>query len=175
MNKPKKKMIGICAALFLGVVVAWFIYALLHPLPREYYIFQDIDECENLIPSDQADAHIDRYDTPDQDKSLKGLPYDRFFGMSFESSSLEYEIFAYEFEDADSALKYFVNVTGQNYEERLPLDEEDENILLSASSGMLQYQVVVVCRNRAYLLTAPNRYADEINELLGNTFSQEIS
>ena len=172
MNKAKKNAIIVCLALFVGVAVAWFAYGLLNPLPREYFIFENIEECEGLIPDDQSDVKIDRHDAPNTDKDLKDLPCSDFFGMKFESDTLEYEIFAYEFEDSDSALKYYTNVTGKSHEKTLPSDEEKP--LLSASQGMFSYRVIVVSQNRAYKLIAPNKYIDEINSLLSEVFSQKL-
>ena len=144
--------------------------------PDEYFIFQDINECEQLITAELSDLEIEKYDTPDKDKNLKGLSYNCFWGMRLESDELKYEIFAYEFSDSDSALKYFINVTGQNsYEKELPLSNDNDNKRLSASKGMFTYRLVVVYQNKAYLITAPNQYEDDINKLLADTFSYQLS
>ena len=142
----------------------------------EYYIFAEIGECEKLLPSDQTNIKIEIYDTVSNDKNLQDLSYNHFFAMDYKSNSLQYEIFAYEFEDSDSALKYFVNVTGQtNYEKKLPLDDNDENKLLSASSGMFSYRLVVVYKNMAYQIIAPKQYKSELHDLLSSTFSIRIA
>ena len=148
----------------------------LNPLSHEYYIFDQISECEQLIPVNQTDVKADRYNDASGDKDAKGLSYDEFFGMNFKSDELEYEIFAYGFEDKDAALKYFVNVTGKtSYEKKLPLDNEDENKLLSASKGISQYRVVITYQNKSYKIISSNKYQDEIDELLSKTFSIKIS
>ena len=95
--------------------------------------------------------------------------------MSYESEKLKFEIFAYEFEDADSALRYYINVTGQkSYEQKLPLSSYDENKLLSASSGMFSYSLIVVYKNMAYQINAPKQYKNEIIEMLSTTFSIKV-
>ncbi len=171
-----KKRPLLIAILLLVSIIGLLTYMFLNPRPNEYYIFQNIEECEDLIPHNQSGINIDRYDTPTADKDLKGLTYCNFFGMSFESDTLKYKIFAYEFENSDSALKYYVNVTGQkSYEKNLPLNEEEDNKLLLASQGMSTYTVVVISKNKAYKLIAPNQYVDEISKLLAETFSQKIS
>lgn len=145
-------------------------------LTNEYFIFQNIEECELLIPEEQSQIDVNRYDSPDNDTNSKGLSFNSFWGMKFQSDSLKYEIFAYEFVDSNSALKYYVNVTGQHsYEKKLPLNSQDENKLLSASKGMSSYRIVAVYQNKAYLIMAHKQYEDEINKLLANTFSQKIS
>ena len=110
------------------------------------------------------------------DKNLKNLSYESFFGMNFHSNELEYEIFAYEFVDSDSALKYYINVTGQNsYEKELPLDDSDENKRLSSSKGMSSYRLIAVHQNKAYVIVAPKQYEDVINKMLTTTFSFQLS
>ena len=142
----------------------------------EYYIFAEIGECDKLLPSDRTNIKIEIYDSANNDKDLQDLSYNNFFAMDYNSNSLQYEIFAYEFEDSDSALKYFVNVTGQtNHEKKLPLDDNDENKLLSASSGMSSYRLVVVYKNMAYQIIAPKQYKSELHDLLSSTFSIKIS
>ena len=172
----KKLPIIVCLVLFVGIVIGALTYMFHHPSTHEYFIFQNLEECELLIPANQSDADIDRYDSPDADKSLKGIPFNDFWGMKLQSDALEYEIFAYEFADSDSALKYYVNVTGQkSYEKKLPLESEDENKFLSASKGMTSYRIVAVYQNKAYQIIVPKQYAEEINELLASTFSQKLS
>ena len=172
----KRIPIIVCPILFVGLVIALLIYMSLNPLPSEYYIFQNIEECELLVPNDQSNISIERYGAPIKDKNLKDLPYYDFFGIKFKSNTLEYELFAYEFTNADSALKYYVNFTGEkSYEKKLPLNEQEDNILLSASKGMSLFCIIAVSQNRAYKLIAPSKYTDEINELLAHTFSQSLS
>ena len=173
--KRKRASIVICTFLFVAIVIVSLTYMLLNPLPRDYFVFQSIEECEGLIPTDRSDVNIDQYDTPNEDEDLKDLTYHNFWGMKFKSDTLEYEIFAYEFEDADSALKYYVNVTGQNsYMKRLPLNEQDDNNLLSVSKGIFSSRIVVISQNRAYQVIAPSRYVDKIHELLTDAFSQKL-
>lgn len=172
----KRLPIFICLILLVVIAIGVLAYVFTHPMTHEYFIFQKLDECESLIPTDISKAEIVRYDMPDSDKSLKELSYNDFWGVNFKSDTLEYEIFAYEFENSDSALKYYVNVTGQDsYEKKLPLKDEDENKLLSASKGMSVYRIVAVYQNKAYQITAPKQYEDEINKLLARTFSQKLS
>lgn len=168
--------IAIISIVFVAIVVFALSYMLFtQPPSGGYYIFQDISECEQLIPNDPAGVTVDRYDSPDKDANLKGLPYKEFWGIKFSSDEIEYEIFAYEFEDSDSALKYFVNETGKNsYLKKLPLSEDDENKNFSASKGMFSYRLIVIYKNRAYKVTAPSEYANSVNELFASIFSQKV-
>ena len=144
--------------------------------PSEYFIFQNINECEQLIPSDQSNLIIDRYASPEKDKNLKELSYKSFWGIKFHSNELEYEIFAYEFVDSNSALQYYINVTGQSsYEKELPLSDGDENKRLSSSKGMSSYRLIAVYQHKAYVIVAPKQYEEAINKLLATTFSYQLS
>lgn len=149
---------------------------LFYSSPNEYFIFQTINECEQLIPADQNDLIIERYASPEKDKNLKELSYESFFGMKFYSNELEYEIFAYEFVDSDSTLEYYINVTGQkSYEKELPLSDNEENKRLSSSKGMSAYRLIAVYQHKAYVIVAPKQYEGAINKLLATTFSCRLS
>ena len=175
MLSKKNIPVFICFGVILLFIVGFIVYMLNYFSPNEYFIFQNINECEQLVPAEQSDFAIERYNVPDEDRNLKELPYKSFWGMKFDSDELEYEIFAYEFVDSDSALKYYINVTGQNsYEKELPLSQDDDNRRLSASKGMFSYRLVVVYQNKAYLVIAPKQYGDAIDKLLADTFSYQL-
>lgn len=166
---------------FIGVgmtvlcIVGFALYMMKCSTPNSYFIFRNIDECEQLIPSDQSKLTIERYASPDKDSNLKGLSYHAFWGMKFRSSDLKYEFFAYEFVDSDSALKYFIQATGRNdYKKELPLSADQENKRYSTSRGMFSYSLVVVYRNMAYLVNAPVEYANAVEKLLEDTFSYRV-
>lgn len=168
--------------ILLGLIVAFLliagfvIYMLIFSSPNEYFIFQTIDECEQLISTDQTDLLIERYASPEKDKNLKELSYESFFGMKFHSNEMEYEIFAYEFVDSNSALKYYINVTGQSsYEKELPLSDDKENKRLSSSKGKSSYRLIAVYQDKAYVIVAPKQFEEAINKLLGTTFSCQLS
>ncbi|MBQ7968442.1 MAG: hypothetical protein IJ292_01285 [Clostridia bacterium] len=177
MKKHKKSFIIIlvCASIIFIFIVGFIIYMLKYFSPSEYFIFQNINECERLIPTEQSDLTIERYTSPDKDKYLKDLSYKDFWGMKLLSNELEFEIFAYEFVDSDSALKYYINVTRQNsYKKELPLSTDNDNKRLSSSKGMFVYRLVVVYQNKAYLVVAPSQYDDAINKLLSDTMTYKL-
>lgn len=166
-------LLGLIVVLVL--ITGFVIYMLNCSSPNEYFIFQTIDECKQLIPADQTDSIIERYVSPEKDKNLKDLSYESFFGMRFHSSELEYKIFAYEFVDSNSALEYYINVTGQNsYKKELPLDDDNANKRLSSSKGMLSYRLIAVYQNKAYVIVAPRQYAGTINKMLATAFSFQL-
>lgn len=175
MTKNTKQNILIITIAFVVFVVFLVRIITVSLSNHKYYIFSEISECEHLIPDNKDGVTVERYSNADNDEDLKELSYEEFFGMKYKSDILEYEIFAYEFSNSDSALEYYVNVTGKkSLEKNLPLDIEDENKLWSTSSGMILFEVVVTHKNKAYKLTAPKQYEREINELISIVFSTEI-
>ena len=103
MFKTKKCTIIIVS--IVSIILIGFFIQILNSQPDDFYIFNEIDECEKLIPVDKSNINFAIHDVADKDNDLKGLLYNDFFGMSYESEKLKFEIFAYEFEDADSALR----------------------------------------------------------------------
>lgn len=176
MHFKKKLPAFIGLGITILCIVGFALYMMKCSTPNPYFIFQNIDECERLIPSDQSKLTIERYASPDKDSNLKGLSYNAFWGMEFHSSDLKYEIFAYEFVDSNSALKYYINVTGQNsYKKELPLNDDNENKRLSSSKGTLSYRLIAVFQNKAYVIFAPQQYEDAINKMLATAFSFQLS
>lgn len=170
--QKKKSPIIVCSILFAVIIIAQLTYMFLNPMPHEYYIFQDIQECEQLISAVSADAKVEQHDSPKNDKHLKTLTYSKFRGFNVESDTLKYEIFAYEFEDAYSAMQYFSNVTGKTIDKENPSLYKEKNF--SVSKGMTSLRIVIVSQNRAYKLVAPNQCDDEVFALLASTFSQKL-
>ena len=128
------------------------------------YIFRDISECENIATLNYPNGQINKYDTPNADKKLKGLSYENFFAADYTSDEVEFTIFAYVFKDVETAGKYFQNVTGKN-------NNGDKSF--STSLGMAFYENCVFVDNCAYRVTAKRKYAIEIeNNVLPHLFSE---
>lgn len=170
----KKIRLAICLVLCLGIIIGALINIIATPFNNEFFIFQDLSECEQLFPVGHSNVIVQRYDTPNGDKNLKGLPYVGFFGMTYQSNAYEYEIFAYEFENSDVALNYYINVTGRDgLQKKTPL-RNNEDAFLSYSQGMFSFQIVVAYQNKAYQLRAPKQHEAKISTLLANTFSKKF-
>ena len=129
-----------------------------------YYIFSDISECYQL---ETKDADIEKYETPDSDKYLKALEYTNFYGVKYKSSECEFEIFAYEFKDADTAKQYYTNVTGKTD----PFD-----CTFSSSTGMASCRLAVIDFERGYIAktTSSSKYIEAMKKILGEVFSKQI-
>lgn len=168
----RKKVIVCFACILLLICLVFFVlHALNTSSGNEYFIFNTLTECENLIPTDETDVTVVRYTIPSCDKDIEGLSYRSFFGMKLQSDALKYEIFAYEFDDAESALAYGIRASGR-YDYKVPEDQESK--FWSLSRGTTSVHIVVAFRNKAYQLNAPSEYTDEIKKLLAEVFSQKL-
>jgi len=129
------------------------------------YIFEDISECENIEKLKSEDAVVTVYDSPDSDKNLGDLQYDDFYCASYESKELDFEIFAYDFVDSDSAKEYFRNDTGLH-------KIRDTHYL--ESGGMGYSRIIALDYDRAYITTFKTRDLREVKTFLAKVFSKKI-
>ena len=118
MVKISNSRVILSLLLTVGVMVGAFCflewYRFTFPISDEHFVFQTIEECEQLLTHEGSDTPI-IYDTEaSADKNARELDYKEFFGFSYQSDTMEYEMFAYVFEDKESALRYFVNRTGES-------------------------------------------------------------
>lgn len=134
------------------------------PKPPVFYIFEDINECENIEKFKSEDAVVTIYDSPDSDKNLGDLQYDDFYCASYESKDMDFEIFAYDFVDSDTAKEYFRNETG--------LQEIRDTHFLA--SGGIGYSIIVLDNDRTYIATFKTRDLEEVKTFLSKVFSKRI-
>ena len=132
----------------------------------EVYIFTDLNECSNIKDLTYSAEKIREYENPNGDKYLKELVYTDFYAASYESEELSFEIFAYEFDSAESAQKYFNNVTGKN----VSLDTN-----FSSSKGMGEFRLVVIDQKYAYTVTSSSKEAEILKKSLCEIFSKNIT
>jgi len=144
-------------------------------LPMYMFIFENLDECKQLKTYEQISSEIDEYLDPNVDENLKGLNYISFWGMDYKSSNIEYRIFAYEFADKESTLRYYVGVTGEEKRlDKIPLNSFDKNILWQKKIGDSKYQIAVIEGNKAYVLISSNLIIDKIDKMLSTVFSVKV-
>ncbi len=131
----------------------------------DIYIFENISECENIEKYKSDDAVVTICDTPNADKNLNELEYDSFYGSSYESDELDFEMFAYEFEDCDSAKEYFKKETGK-------IVADDTTFITSI--GMSKYEIVVIDGCRAYFVETSKADREDLNLFLSRAFSKKL-
>ena len=136
------------------------------PQNMNYYVFDNIAECEKISTLGYANATLTSYDNPSKDKHLKSLTYDGFYAAKYKSDELEFEIFAYEFKSAEFAQAYFKNATGKD-------DGLSTNFLVS--SGMGLSEIFVIDNVRAYSVIVPSAQLEKMKEVLGYIFSVKLN
>ena len=170
MKKTKLFLQGFFVLIFLvPILVIWLAFR--GPGSMDFYIFADISECENLNSLDYEGAQFNKYSTSNNDKELGELKYNSFVAGKYTSEELDFEIFAYEFDSADTAKKYFKNVAGKS---------NDRDTTFSASSGFglfgpSQYEIIVIDYERAYRVVTDQMHDEEIKKALGQIFSIKIN
>jgi len=132
----------------------------------DYYIFQNISECQALSKLGLEDEKLTPYENAEVDKHLNALHYTDFFAAKYTSSTLEFEIFAYTFENTKSAQSYFANLTGKN-------DTLETNFLISGGIAG-NYEMIVIDGKNAYSIITPKAYLDEIINLLSSVFTKKL-
>lgn len=118
-----------------------------------------------MAADESIQAYLTVYESPEQDKYLKELNYDNFFACKYSSDDLEFELFAYQFQEMDSAKEYFNHIAGHKA-------TDDTDFLKSA--GMTSYKSVVISGNTAYAVYSKRSDVDKLNELLGYWFTNEV-
>lgn len=157
----------ICAVLFLFVLVGWLSYSIYisRRIDNNVYIFRDLGECRALT-SYEGDASVALYDATDPDKEYKGQTFTDFVGMDYQSGTMVFTLYAYEFENEDQAKQYFVDVTGQKY-------DSDYYYLLS-SGNTFRFRIVVAFENKAYRIEAKNKYIKQVCAMIAECFSIQL-
>ena len=172
-NKKFKIPVLLILPLVLVCILA-IMYAVLqlviaHPEWTEanYVMFHSVEECQQIEEITSTDVKCVQTYTADQDKKLKGLSYAAFFGGEFETADFSFEIFAYEFEDADAAKQYFANHTGKSLD--LLGDAS-----FTASSGIGGSSLVIFQGHNAYVIFTGVGDLKNVEALLAEVFSAEL-
>ena len=138
----------------LLIVLVLIILSFKGPQKLDFYIFEEISECEDLVSCANG-ATIQKFDSP-SDENLKNLKYQDFFSAKYESADLTFEINAYVFDSSATAKKYFENITGKS------LDLET-NFL--ATGGMTKFKVTVIDQEKAYHIETNRNQAKELERV----------
>ena len=144
--------------IFIVIAIATTLFAC-SPKKLDIYIFEKISECDK-INDVHTDAKVTVYDNSDKDKNLKGLSYSSFFAGEYLSNELDFKIFAYEFENAENAKKYFENATGK---------KNVNDTTFSTSKGMFEYMIIIIDNKNAYCA-----YTSPANDVALESFLAEI-
>lgn len=151
------------AAICIFICIFLLLLCSCRKLPGNIRIFGDFNEC--YVIEDQQYEHIVIYDSPEEDIYIKELAYEKFYGCEVKSNDFQFQFFAYQFYNNESAQEYFTTVTGK-----------DVNLSTnySLSSGMRLYSGVVIDDEKAYLLKCHKDHAVAATNFLNNIFTKEI-
>ena len=126
-------------------------------------MFSDISECENFKKHDGV--MVKKYNTPEKDKKLKNLEYEKFYAAKISCDDFEFEIFAYEFKDSKSAKKYFENNTGI---------DTDRNTTFSTSFGLSNGSQIVISEEKAYIFYCSSSDRYDVSDFLYENFTVKL-
>ena len=114
-------------------------------------MFNDIDDLKSILSVENARIIV--YDNSNEDVHSKNLTFKEYFGFNFQSKNINFKMFAYEFDNQETAHKYFENATG--------VKNERETTFLY-SSGMKQFKGIVAHQNKAYALYTNASESEEV-------------
>lgn len=129
----------------------------------DVHIFSSIEECQGLKDDD---SEVKIYEDTNDDKNLKNLEFQEFFGCKYSSDDLSFELFAYVFSNPETAMRYFVNKTGRT---------NNTNPTFLSSGGMSYYSRIVVSENKAYVVYCKNSDSEEVIKFINSRFSVDIT
>ncbi len=163
MKRIKKQRIisVVILVLFFAVMFGIFFFGLQKTKDPNAYIFASIIECEMIETKGGTVIPLDA----SEDKDNKGLEYSAFYGASYQSDALSFELFAYEFETADAAKEYHQRGTGN----ATPFENG-----FRKQGTIFSYTVWVYDGNRAYTVKCDNSDAEELDAFLKEILSITI-
>lgn len=163
-----KKILRVLAVIAVVILLLWAILSLastvfLSFLPKQNVdMFETILECEKMVSFCPPDTLVERYKTPTSDEYIGDLVYADFYAAKYNSKTLTFTIFAYEFEDSDLAQAYYKNITSKS---------ATDSKSFSASGGFPTYRIVVVDGHKAYMAECLTLYTQPMCDVLVNAFS----
>ena len=152
---------------WLPILFVLLIFALCSCIPTdlEFYIFDSIEECEQMEQALSSEAEIHKLDIASEDSDAAKLQIGSSYAAAFRLDTWEFEIFAYEFKDSTQAQKYFFENTGK---------QSKEKVNYSGVMGMNQYRLIVIDNEKSYKITTKAKNITALNELISKNFSLKI-
>lgn len=139
---------------------------------NEVYMFESIDELENMEALFEKYGQVERYSEQD-DEYLQDLKYINKYLAKYECESYEFEIYAYEFETIEQAHQYYTNSNYlANYDDETP--HKRDNIWRLYSNSMGTIYIIAINEFDIYRITYEKKNEDEINELLSSHLKLEM-
>ena len=131
----------------------------------EVNMFADLSECYAIELLETSDVQITLYDSPIEDEYIGNLEYANYYACHYLSSEVQFDLFAYEFYDQETAKQYFKNVTGK---------EDDRTVTYSDLEGFSSYRRIVISDNSVYSVYTAASDAEAVIEIINQIFSRKI-
>ena len=167
-NKMKKSVRIIILSILLLISVVFLEACVNFHIGAEFYIFENLDELENIENSFQKYGTVNRYDSPAKDKYLKDLSFVDSYAAYYECEEFEFEIFAYEFLDKDVSKEYFDNVTGKDQAFDVNFSRHSGITILSKT------EMTIIDHEKAYTMIYKSKYNEDIDNFLSENFTLRL-
>ena len=156
----------ILTLIFLGCCALFVFREVTRIHTEEFFIFEDISECENIITNRTKDATVELINDPAGDKLYnESFSYTSFWGAEYASDSLNFVIYAYEFDSRETAKAYYeVNSEHNTREESAAITQKI----------CFRGQITVFNDNTAYVIYTRSSKVDEVMEFISNCFSVKV-
>ena len=164
-NRSIGRIVSFCGVLLFLLYLLFLLLPDQEAETLDVYIFSDIEECRKFDEDMTSNAKVTIYNKPDTDTNLKDLKYLDFYACKCHSGEFEFEMFAYNFIDSDTAKEYFKNETGKN---------DDLEINFSNSSGMGLFRSIVIDGNKAYSVYCKDSDSLKVIEFINSIFTKQL-
>ena len=128
-----------------------------------YYIFSSVDDFTQIEENCNDEIKIKKYDSYEKDEYMDGLVCSKFYAAQYSSKEFKFEIFAYEFENADVSKQYFKSAADR---------ESEENTNFLEWGGLGHSEIVVINDQCAYVVLTST--PSKTKEFLSQIFSIRI-
>ena len=131
----------------------------------ELYMFEEIEQCEKIVENKSEDAIVTVMETPSTDKKLRSLPYEEFWGCEYASDEMEFTLYAYVFQDYDTASKYYRRAASRT---------SNDSIEFSISGNFFHYTNVMISDTRVCAVYTKGKHEKATRDYLNSIFTELI-
>lgn len=138
-----------------------------YPESVDIYMFDEISECQKIISSDLYNFKFVQYNRDEVDRNSGELSYIDCFAGNFESDELNFQIYAFCFENTNCSKQYFKKYANKN---------TDSETTFQISGGFISNsrEIVVIDQEKAYYITVSKCDLEEVLELLSTIFTKQL-
>ncbi|MBR3778686.1 MAG: hypothetical protein IKL13_03045 [Clostridia bacterium] len=167
MKKSTVRMILIITAIIVSVLVIWLVLRggiSIHNSVK-LDMFASLLECQNIETQTADGATVTPINALTNDESVKDLQPLQSYGVTYESETMSFDLFAYVFATQEDAYAYFENATGK--------DNQPE-VSFSTSTGLKQYRCIVMDHTKVFRVTCAKGDRDAVTAYINDCFSVDL-